>query len=204
MTLSTRLVARLALVVVVLIAGRSAPAQQPGPAQQPTLGAGQRVRVKTESQEAIRTRRSTIIGTYTGRVDDKLLVTRERAVAGATPDTIPLFLVQQVDVSAGMHSRAKLIATGAAIGGVVSLGAYALIHMLPALCGPSQPDPCPPGQKRVRGLGDDRLYAIPIALGVLHGALVPREKWKRVVKPSLSLAPSGTRGLTIAFQVATR
>jgi hypothetical protein len=198
MTLSTGLIARLALVVLVLPAGRSAGAQQP------TVGVGQRVRVRTESQEAIRTRRRTIIGTYAGHVADNLLVGRERAVAGTTPDTIPLFLVQQIDVSAGMRSRARLVATGAAIGGVVSLGAYAFIRMLPEVCGPGQPDPCPGGQKRVRGLGDDRLYAIPVALGALHGALVPREKWKRVVKPSLSFAPSGMRGVTIALRVATR
>jgi hypothetical protein len=201
MTVSAGFTARLALValvVVVLSAGRSAGAQQP------TVGDGQRVRVRTESQEAIRTRRSTIIGTYAGRVANNLLVVRERAVAGATPDTIPLFLVQQIDVSAGMRSRARLIATGAAIGGVVSLGAYAFIHMLPTVCAPGQPDPCPGGQKRVRGLGNDRLYAIPIALGALHGALVPREKWKRVVKPSLSFAPSTRRGVRIALQVATR
>jgi len=198
MTLSTGLIARLALVVLVLSAGRSAGAQLP------TVGVGQRVRVRTESQEAIRTRRRTIIGTYAGRVADNLLVMRERSVAGATPDTIPLFLVQQIDISAGMRSRARLVATGATIGGVVSLGAYAFIRMLPEVCGPGQPDPCPGGQKRVRGLGDDRLYAIPIALGALHGALVPREKWKRVVKPSLSFAPSGMRGVRIALRVATR
>ena len=90
----TARLALVALVVVVLSAGRSAGAQQP------TVGDGQRVRVRTESQEAIRTRRSTIIGTYAGRVANNLLVVRERAVAGATPDTIPLFLVQQIDVSA--------------------------------------------------------------------------------------------------------
>lgn len=197
MSLSKGVVAPLAFTVA-LIAG------DPARAQQASLGPGQRVRVTTQVEEALRTHRSTIIGNYAGRVEDKLLVAREHAAVGATPDTVPLFLVQQIEVSKGMRSRARLVATGFAVGSAVSLGAYLMIHLLPALCGPSQPDPCPPGQKRVRGFGDDRIYAIPIALGVIHGALAPREKWARVTTPSLSVGPSGIRGVTITFRVAAR
>ncbi|HEX2778001.1 MAG TPA: hypothetical protein VHM30_00780 [Gemmatimonadaceae bacterium] len=162
---------------------------------------GARVRIHVERPEGATQKRATVLGTIVARTEDRLLVSRANA-APAVVDTIPLFTVERMELSAGMEPRTKFIVGGMAIGALVSGGALLLARATTSTECNTQGIACEKKRDKWGGASPS-IYLVPVALGGVIGFIVPRERWTRVPKSQLSVGVSG-RGAMGRVRVAFR
>lgn len=141
--------------------------------------AGTRVRLKM-SRETLRTGGHYMIeGTLVDADSGRVIV---QQAANAAPDTVQMFTVDRLEVYTGQHSRKKMILAGAAGGAAISLVGRAMDNLTRGgRCEKGCSEPLVPGY----------LYAAPVAIGALIGAIFPEDRWKALPRDAVgvSLAP---------------
>ncbi len=151
--------------------------------------AGTRVRLKM-SRETLRTGGHYMIeGTLVDADSGRVIVQQP---AHAAPDTVQMFTVDRLEVYTGQHSRRKMILAGAAGGAAISLIARGMDNLTRGgRCASGCSQPLVPGY----------VYAAPVAIGALIGAVFPADRWKALPRDAVgvSLAPHNQIQLSSAI-----
>ena len=163
----------LAIALALSLSGTVASAQLTTTVDAP---AGTRVRLKM-SRETLRTAGHYMIeGTLMGADSGRVIV---QQAANAAPDTVQMFTVDRLEVYTGQHSRRKMILAGAAGGAAISLVARGMDNLTRgARCEKGCSDPLVPGY----------LYAAPVAIGALIGAIFPADRWKALPRDAVGVS----------------
>jgi hypothetical protein len=152
--------------------------------------AGTRVRLKMTG-ETLRTAGHYMIeGTLVGADSGRVIV---QETNHAAPDTVQMFTVDQFEVYAGRHSRKKMILAGAAGGAAISLVARGMDNLTRgARCEHGCSEALVPGY----------LYAAPVVIGALIGAVFPADRWKALPRDAMavSLATHGQLQISSAIR----